>query len=89
MLRDCPEPTEYVSKTYPIFDWKFCQNCHKQFRREWGWKYVKRTLPKIVIYNYICNKCGEDDKLYVGKMAYRFMTRKPPRPSPPSAPPKY
>ncbi len=56
MKRDLIKRYYHLSKIYPIFFWKECSSCNKEFRREWGWK-VKVEMNKI----YLCKTCAETE----------------------------
>ncbi len=49
-----------VYKTYPLFFWKLCDKCRKEFRREWGWHYVSGPYFNGRGHRrYLCHSCAD------------------------------
>jgi len=57
---------KYLYSHFPIFIWKECFLCNREFIREWGWKVytcpvISRNHDKVSMYTtrFVCNECGK------------------------------
>lgn len=51
--------SKFVSRIWPVFSWRFCKVCQKEFRREWGWLLYKPmgSEPYPLMVREICTAC--------------------------------
>lgn len=66
-------PIFYLKKIFPRYFWIECDVCHKEFKKEYGWKYRKYWTDRIE-YKHICNECAptEQEAIEIGER-YRFI----------------
>lgn len=82
MKKDHVEEYDYLYTSYPLFSWKQCSKCKKDFRREKIW----RALIGMGAERFLCMTCAPTEK-----EASKFFINKeflPYRPDPPPPPPK-
>jgi hypothetical protein len=62
--RECNGYKVSLKKIWPIFSWKWCFICNKEFRRELGWEHITHAFP-LHVPRYVCRKCcsTEDEVL--------------------------
>ena len=75
-----------VYRTWPLFYWRECDCCGKEFRREWGWHFLAGPwLNGIGHRYYLCRTCAA-----TLEEAHTYARSGPgnSRRSPPPAPPK-
>jgi hypothetical protein len=47
-----------VYRTWPLFKWRYCEICGKEFRREWGWNYLGGPFFNNIGQDYyLCKQC--------------------------------
>jgi len=75
-----------VYRTWPIFIWRECDSCGKEFRREWGWHFLTGPWVNGVGHrHYLCRTCAatvEEAHNYAGS-GPSASRRKPPAPPKP------
>ena len=50
-----------IDLIWPIFFWKYCEKCCKDFRREWGWHTITGPYHgNKGVDRYVCFKCAPD-----------------------------
>jgi hypothetical protein len=49
-----------INKTFTVFGWKLCVGCGKEFRREFGYKFVTNN---VFVKKYICSVCAPNKEL--------------------------
>lgn len=55
--------SEYVDsiwRTYPLFKWVKCENCHDEFRREWVWTAFVAWVKPYWHQIFLCKDCAPD-----------------------------
>lgn len=53
------EKYPYLYKCFPLFTWKKCCNCNKDFYREWGWRAIAGPYRGGMGRNYyLCKTCA-------------------------------
>ena len=60
-----------LTKWWPLFMWKYCQECGYMVRREWVWRYEESKNYT----SYICSKCCptiDDAAKYLGITLYEM-----------------
>lgn len=64
-----------ITKIYPIFLWKECRFCGKEFKKEYGFKITKENecqcFNENTKYNitYCCNDCCKDENEVIQRLA--------------------
>jgi len=73
-----------VYRTWPLFKWRYCEICGKEFRREWGWNYMGGPFfNNMGQYYYLCKQCCPTWK-DANRAAMSGAHRGTPPPDPPS-----
>ena len=74
MKRESKADTRYrhgVYRTWPLFFWRECNWCGKEFRREWGWHFLAGPWLNGVGRRYpLCRTCAptiEDAHRYANR----------------------
>lgn len=68
-----------AEKCYPLFFWRFCFVCRREFRREAGWKGRLGLYRGKYGWYHICSECAPTEKqaddLFEDKEFYLSRTR--------------
>ena len=49
----------FIEKYKPIFHWRECRFCNKEFKKEYGF-IIKENIKEYIIKSYCCNDCAKD-----------------------------
>jgi hypothetical protein len=72
---------------YSLFSWELCSACHKEFRREWGWRFLGPPyIGGAGIDYYLCKVCAPSKDAAVDLVLQRIYIAA--RPTPPPMPPR-
>jgi hypothetical protein len=83
MKREKKEVYSQLWSHFPLFFWKQCVACNREFRREWGWRFHSGPYHGgAATTRYICSGCASDEQEATG-----IIQEKPWIPERPSASP--